>query len=107
MTQKLNCWQYNNCGREAGGLLADVLGVCPVSLSMKHDGANGGQAAGRVCWRVSRASQRREISATGLGKPCHQCTFFIRVRYEEEGESYATGVTTIETPATCCVSKSS
>ena len=95
MSQKLNCWQYKNCGRERGGLLADVLGVCPVALCAKLDGLNDGRAAGRACWKVQGASIRREQSTAGLGKPCHQCTFYLRVQYEEADADVTTTITEI------------
>ncbi|MFQ6113174.1 MAG: two-CW domain-containing protein [bacterium] len=44
LLRKLNCWEYKNCGREKGGVLAEVLGECPVSTAMKFDGLNDGIA---------------------------------------------------------------
>ncbi len=82
MTQKLNCWQYKNCGREEGGILADELGVCPVSISMKHDGTNGGLAAGRVCWKLHKTSPPSLDSCANGGPACQQCAFFRRVQFE-------------------------
>jgi len=95
MSHKLNCWQYKNCGRERGGLLADHLGVCPVSVCAKLDGLNDGRAAGRACWKVAGAAMRCTRSASGLGKPCHQCTFFLRVQYEEANAEVTTNITDI------------
>lgn len=95
MSQKLNCWQYKNCGRERGGLLADVLGVCPVSVCAKLDGLNEGRAGGRACWKVPQASMRCERTASGLGKPCHQCAFYLRVQYEQAEPEVATSITEI------------
>ena len=84
MSQKLNCWQFKNCGREKGGLLADVLGVCPVATAMKHDGTNGGIAAGRVCWQVCDSAYRKDPTVSGRKKSCYDCQFYKRVVYEEE-----------------------
>ena len=83
MTQKLNCWQFKNCGREKGGLLADILGVCPVSIEMKYDGANGGIAAGRACWCFKNSNSFHDPSDFGLPKVCHECEFYRRVVFEE------------------------
>lgn len=78
--QKLNCWQFKNCGREKDGLLVDILGECPVSISMKHDGRNDGCAAGRYCWTVHK------LAGSSCGqRACHTCDFYRRVVFEEEG----------------------
>lgn len=80
MIAKLNCWEYKNCGREKGGLLENLLGECPVSTAMKHDGQNGGKGAGRVCWMVSS-----EEGVMPCGRQsCCACDFYNRVVYEEE-----------------------
>ncbi|MDD5427437.1 MAG: hypothetical protein PHN52_13250 [candidate division Zixibacteria bacterium] len=84
MSQKLNCWQFKNCGREKGGLLADVLGVCPVATAMKQDGTNGGIAAGRVCWQVCDSAYRNDPAVFSRKKACYNCEFYRRVLYEEE-----------------------
>ncbi|MFH1688368.1 MAG: two-CW domain-containing protein [bacterium] len=83
MTKKLNCWQYRNCGREPGGLLADSLGQCPVATTLKFDGMNDGVAAGRACWMVADSCCRRKQRA-GRGDGCHACEFYRRVLYEQE-----------------------
>jgi hypothetical protein len=107
MTRKLNCWQFKNCGRESGGLLAECLGVCPVSVAAKYDGENGGQAGGRVCWKVTGACLRCESAATGLGKPCHECPFYVRVSYEQAGVGLDEKITVVHTAEAHEVSKSS
>ena len=84
MSQKLNCWQFKNCGREKGGILAEHLGVCPVAKSMKHDGTNGGIAAGRVCWRIINTDDLNAAPGFCKNKACHNCEFYRRVLYEEE-----------------------
>ncbi len=82
MAQLLNCWQFKNCGREEGGVLADVSGVCPVSTSMKHDGTNGGLAAGRICWELSKSTPPSLTACVGHGATCQQCAFYKRVHFE-------------------------
>ena len=81
MDGKLNCWQYKNCGREKGGLLADILGECPVSTELKYDGVNGGRGAGRVCWAVTNACCCDP--AIGAHLSCHTCDFYRRVVFEQ------------------------
>ncbi len=81
LMEKLNCWQFKNCGREKGGLLAHVLGECPVSSALKFDGHNGGLAAGRACWQVDKTS-----CPGSLANGCHNCEFYRRVLFEEDTE---------------------
>lgn len=80
MGKKLNCWEYNNCGREKGGLMAHTLGECPVSSMMKYDGLNSGIGAGRACWMVhdTKCSNRLKNFFK-----CHECQFYKRVVHEE------------------------
>jgi hypothetical protein len=82
--RRLNCWQYNNCGREQGGVMAPLLGVCPVASSMKHDGLNGGVAAGRACWLIPNSGCRETNSTESPRRSCHECKFYIRVMSEEK-----------------------
>ena len=104
--QKLNCWQFKNCGRESGGLLADLLGACPVAQAGKYDGENGGIAAGRVCWKVPGACLRCEGTLSGQGKPCHECAFYKRVHYEEADTGVPTQITEIPNPVPAKVEQS-
>lgn len=77
--QKLNCWQFKNCGREKGGLLADVLGECPVSAALKYDGINDGRSAGRACWMIYKLA-----AGECSGQACHTCEFYRRVLFEQD-----------------------
>ena len=79
---KLNCWEFTDCGRQPGGLMAAIHGVCPTAVCMKLDGTNGGQAAGRACWMVTNNGCRR------LGRTCHTCEFYRRVVFEEEAPAH-------------------
>ncbi len=83
MHDKLNCWEFKNCGREKGGLLADTLGECPVATSMKHDGMNEGKAGGRVCWMVAAKDIGGRLPISCRGGSCHQCDFYRRVNHEQ------------------------
>jgi len=88
MSDKLNCWEFKNCGREPGGLLAARYGVCPVARAYKYDGRNDGQAAGRACWLVPRrfehANRRAQIPTIAA---CRDCAFFRRVQFELEANA--------------------
>lgn len=73
-----------DCGRENGGILAGVLGVCPVALAMEADGQNDGRAGGRVCWKIRRrTSDDAELLCDPMVAQCHLCPFFRRVSFEE------------------------
>ncbi len=82
--QKLNCWQFKNCGREKGGLLADILGECPVSTSMKYDGMHGGRGGGRACWMIPDSACRKDPANSNPLMRCHACEFYRRVVFEED-----------------------
>lgn len=81
MTRKLNCWQFKNCGREKGGLMADALGECQVPSAMKYDGMNDGVGAGRACWMISGTGCH---GPSGQIHGCSQCDFYKRVLFEQE-----------------------
>jgi len=83
-TRKLNCWQFKNCGREKGGLLAGALGECPVASALKYDGLNDGVGGGRACWMVEDSCCRMIALARGQGNPCRHCEFYQRVLYEQD-----------------------
>ena len=84
MCKKLNCWEFKNCGREPGGILADQLGICPIAVQMKRDGDNSGIAAGRVCWTIPVADQHGRTLKSCADKACLQCSFYKRVHFEEQ-----------------------
>ncbi|HWR83715.1 MAG TPA: hypothetical protein VN285_10455 [Candidatus Deferrimicrobium sp.] len=88
--QKLNCWQFKNCGREKGGLAATLYGECPVSTAMELDGLNGGIGGGRACWMVPAAVCRQEKGRRGRGHPCLVCEFYQRVIFEEGSNASCT-----------------
>ena len=83
-TTKLNCWQFKNCGREPGGILAKIHGECLVARTMKFDGLNDGIGAGRACWMVHNSVCRQAMNLSGPVDPCHTCDFYKRVVFEQE-----------------------
>ena len=64
---KMNCWEFNQCGREDGGENADDLGVCPAYP--KH---------GQVCARVAGTLCGGEVQGTFAQKlgTCLECKFY-------------------------------
>ncbi|MBD3258086.1 hypothetical protein GF377_06600 [candidate division GN15 bacterium] len=83
MGGKLNCWEFKNCGRGKGGLMAHTLGTCPVAEAMECDGINGGIAAGRVCWTIRSSGNRLCRRGIGDKRTCLACDFYRRVMHEE------------------------
>ncbi|MEW6412419.1 MAG: two-CW domain-containing protein [Candidatus Zixiibacteriota bacterium] len=84
MTKKLNCWEYKNCGRENGGLMAPILGECPVPSYLKYDGLNGGIGAGRACWMVPHGLCSSASGSSVCSRRCYTCEFYKRVVFEQE-----------------------
>lgn len=86
---KVNCWEYLKCGREAGGINADELGVCPAAKERKTHGINGGINGGRACWAISGSFCCGKIQGIFAEKiiNCVKCDFYHLVR-DEENENY-------------------
>ncbi|MDF1542725.1 MAG: hypothetical protein RQ731_06600 [Anaerosomatales bacterium] len=83
--KRLDCWEYQGCGRGPGGRRSRNGQRCPAASCDALDGANGGTNAGRACWVVA--------DTLCSGKPCgdyerkihecRKCSFFARVHVEE------------------------
>ena len=82
---KLNCWEYEQCGRESDGKHCADLGVCPAATDETHDGVHGGVNGGRVCWAIAGTLCRGEVQGTMASKlgDCLQCEFSKTVSREE------------------------
>lgn len=83
---KLNCWEFNSCGRQPGGANAQELGICPAAAESRADGINRGMNAGRSCWAVAGTLCRGRVQGTMAKKlhDCVQCDFAQLVREEEQ-----------------------
>lgn len=77
---RLNCWEWSQCGHEPGGANA-AKGVCPAALERRTDGVNSGAQAGRCCWAISDTSCTENLKFK-LCK-CLQCEFMAKVQDEE------------------------
>ena len=84
-SEKINCWEYTNCGREFGGEKANELGVCQASIELFVDGINNGKNAGRFCWEISGTGNGNEVNGTYAKKllSCRSCGFFKTVKEQE------------------------
>lgn len=82
---KQNCWEYKKCGREAGGLNADKLGVCPAATDDRLDGTNSGVNGGRACWPIAGTlcGGKTQGSFAKKIRTCVSCDFFQKVAQEE------------------------
>jgi hypothetical protein len=85
---KLNCWQFNRCGREPGGRGVDEHRVCPAAIAGRLDGVHGGTNGGRACWVVGGTLCNGSVQETFVGKydSCVECDFYKKVKSEEASE---------------------
>lgn len=83
---RVNCWEYTNCGRQPGGPRAKELGICPVTTSQDLNGAHGGMNAGRACWVVAGSLCGGKVQGSYAQKlaNCWRCDFMNGVKREEE-----------------------
>jgi len=82
--ERLNCWEYQRCGREPGGVRSS-RGVCPAATSDALDGTHHGSNGGRSCWVVTDTLCGGRISGVHAEKQCEcrKCSFMKRVEVEE------------------------
>jgi hypothetical protein len=84
-TQRLNCWEVKECGREPGGRNAAELGICSASVWDKDGEINGGKHGGRVCWVLVGTLCGGKVQGTFASKvgSCLKCNFYQYVRQQE------------------------
>jgi hypothetical protein len=82
--QKLNCWEFNRCGR-VSGKGQNSAGACPVSTEARLNMVHGGYQAGRACWVIAGTHCRGEVQGDFAKKysNCEKCDFYRQVRQEE------------------------
>ncbi len=85
----MNCWEFNKCGREPGGVETARLGICPAAIEGRLDGVNRGRNGGRACWAMTGTLCGDRVQGTFANKmgDCQACDFYVRVK-GEEGESF-------------------
>ena len=83
---RMNCWEFQDCGRELGGKKTNELGACPASEESKLNGINDGKNAGRACWALAGTHCSGEIQGTYAQKlgTCLNCDFFTFVREQQK-----------------------
>jgi hypothetical protein len=74
---KMNCWEFNKCGREPGGDNVSEYGICPAARDTSLDGMNQGKSGGRACWAISGTLCEGKVQGTFAVKlsDCKQCSF--------------------------------
>ncbi len=83
--ERMNCWEFMKCGREAGGPNAEEMGVCPAAIDSSVDGMNGGANGGRICWAVAGTFCGGAVQgefATKIAN-CISCDFYNQALNEE------------------------
>lgn len=87
-SMKLNCWEFQKCGREANGKHAKQLGICPVYLCSELDGIHGGSNGGRSCWVAGYTKCGGIIKRMLVPHvlECISCNFRKTVIYEERSD---------------------
>lgn len=82
---KMNCWEFNKCGREPGGDNVSEYGICPAARDTSLDGMNQGKSGGRACWAISGTLCEGKVQGTFAMKlsDCKQCSFFKLVLMQQ------------------------
>ena len=70
----MNCWEFKKCGREAGGIKAKELGVCP---AYPDYGKQCARVAGTLCGGAVQGTFAQKY------KSCEACEFYKLVKKEE------------------------
>lgn len=91
MNNRLNCWEYKNCGHGPGGHRIDVgeKGLCPTASENRLHGIHNGDQAGRACWVVAGTYCGGVVQGKFAQKynTCVNCDFYQKV-LEEEGSKF-------------------
>ena len=84
--EKLNCWEYMQCGREFGGSRVEELGTCAAATQAEWDGVHGGTNAGRYCWAITGTlcgGQVQGLYACKMLDCVARCPFYRTVSKQE------------------------
>ena len=84
-SEKLNCWEFKQCGREPGGKNCDKDGVCPAAADQTFNFFNHGLNSGRACWLVAGTFCDNNVAGTFADKidSCRDCDFYKKVQNDE------------------------
>jgi len=79
--KKLNCWEFMNCGREAGGKNIAELGICP---AYPDYGQNCATVVGTFCDLVQALRSSRHTD-------CQECPFYNSTHFDENSRGAKMG----------------
>lgn len=87
---KLNCWEFEKCGREPGGAKVKEMGICPAATDAACAGINGGKNGGRICWAIAGNFCGGKVQGDYAQKfvSCIACAFFKTVKQEEGADKF-------------------
>jgi hypothetical protein len=82
---KVNCWEFRNCGRQPGGENVEDLGLCAAATTSIMEGIHGGIKGGRACWIIVGTQCGLNGNETGdkHKRACVSCDFFNLVKVQE------------------------
>lgn len=82
---RMNCWEFMQCGREAGGTGTNVTDACPASTQTSLHSIHGGTNAGRACWTVdgTLCCNRGPEALEAKKATCRSCSFYRSLLEEE------------------------
>jgi hypothetical protein len=88
MVQKLNCWEFMDCGYARRGDKTDIGGICPVLSANEYDGINDGKSGGRYCWNVKEAFCQMGGGSLNvvLTLTCFKCDFYRYVHDQQKAQ---------------------
>lgn len=72
----MNCWEFKKCGREAGGIKATELGICP---AYPDNGKRCARVAGTLCGGTVQGTFAMKIGS------CMTCDFYKSEHYDRKG----------------------
>ncbi len=70
----MQCWEFKRCGREAGGVNAAELGVCP---ACPNDGQHCAHTTGTLCGGEVQGSFAMKFAN------CMNCDFYKSEHYDK------------------------
>jgi serine/threonine protein phosphatase PrpC len=84
-SNKQNCWEFMQCGRQPGGENSRKHGICPAASDTTFNNFNQGINAGRACWLVAGTFCGGKVQGTFAEKQlsCKRCRFYQKVHAEE------------------------
>jgi hypothetical protein len=88
MENRLNCWEYKNCGHGPNQNKNNSK-RCPTVFETRLDGVHNGTKAGRACWVVAGTYCNGVVQGKFAQKygTCLNCDFYRKV-LEEEGPKF-------------------